>query len=966
MLIIFSFISALRTDNSYGMVIAAPDETVENLITNTSGLTPQEETLLIDAIKGIVSTTKRSWYPEQFSPSEDNSYSATSDGERVAKLQSLTDMSMQVIKMIDKRLKEIETEKRIKMGSFAFLHDMDSTPYRISTNSPYIVFEIQKYNCLKNKGVFLPSNLSRDVSGSLWLEYTDSVYIPFNCPIEPDYDRVKAAMDHQNLMAQHGRTARAVPGNSGNGTITIVQVNLTLTSETFEKTLYNQNSNNYIDLTRRLTHEIETIFSVTGKYNGVNDFSYRPGSVIATFHIETNDASPVSFVKTKLLNATNNEKLGNFAVNSNLLKVGEFTPENAHYYPWGEWGTCSKTCGTGSRSRSRSCNSTVPLACAHEGPIVETEECYEQYCSQGCREMFTGDRGNFSSPVVDGKYPNGADCVWQISVDENHTVVVLFNKFNLELDKKCKYDFVAFYDGSYASPDAHSDRELLRFCGNSTPPHSYPRTGYPINSSSNAITVRFKTDDDIARIGFSAIWYKELKYHLRVSNIKPQHVTALSFIYNPWSMMKSAAIPLGKASTCPESRGDDSCYFPGKHTVISRVISVFLNREMDIKPSNPVILKFEHILDETIFPQAYTGRKTCVTWDHSMKSPASGSWTKRGCSTSFSNLTHTTCKCAHTGMFAVLGLMKPPPKDLHIKANTYLGSAIFVILIIATIHSLATKEKKTTGELFHIFEAIISGALLITFLTGAHVPAEKDLCGFLTFFLYYLVLSQFTWMLLTVFWMQNFLKRILNEKVRIKIVYFVLGWGVPVILAGVAGKIDIDKNGHEDNVCWVSVTGVGTVWGFGAPVFAMFVVNIIIFVYLLLPIAKDKFHQEKLRPRIVKEFFVMLSFIITGCLGAKMILNDRFSNQYFFCLFLVLQGALNYNVCHESTELFWKKQEEATENEAQKEEPNEEDTQEKAEEIESKDNENQQTRMTVKTLKNLNIYKENGVFVIEA
>ena len=129
----------------------------------------------------------------------------------------------------------------------------------------------------------------------------------------------------------------------------------------------------------------------------------------------------------------------------------------------------------------------------------------------GCRKEFTGDRGNFSSPVVDGKYPNSADCVWQISVDENHTVVVLFTEFNLELDKKCKYDFVAFYDGSYASPDAYSDKELLRFCGNSTPPHSYPRSGYPINSSSNHITVRFKSDDNIARIGFSAIWYKELK-----------------------------------------------------------------------------------------------------------------------------------------------------------------------------------------------------------------------------------------------------------------------------------------------------------------------------------------------------------------------------------------------------------------------------------------------------------------------
>lgn len=60
-----------------------------------------------------------------------------------------------------------------------------------------------------------------------------------------------------------------------------------------------------------------------------------------------------------------------------------FFVENAHYYQWGEWGQCSKSCGTGSQSRSRSCNSTVPLACAHEGPAVETQECYIAYCSNG-------------------------------------------------------------------------------------------------------------------------------------------------------------------------------------------------------------------------------------------------------------------------------------------------------------------------------------------------------------------------------------------------------------------------------------------------------------------------------------------------------------------------------------------------------------------------------------------------------
>ena len=34
-------------------------------------------------------------------------------------------------------------------------------------------------------------------------------------------------------------------------------------------------------------------------------------------------------------------------------------------------------------------------------------------------------------------------------------------------------------------------------------------------------------------------------------------------------------------------------------------------------------------------------------------------------------------------------------------------------------------RKKTTGELFHLFEAVSSGILMIIFLTGAHVPAQK-------------------------------------------------------------------------------------------------------------------------------------------------------------------------------------------------------------------------------------------------
>lgn len=44
-----------------------------------------------------------------------------------------------------------------------------------------------------------------------------------------------------------------------------------------------------------------------------------------------------------------------------------------------------------------------------------------------------------------------------------------------------------------------------------------------------------------------------LSDNLRIPKIKRQFVTAVSYIYNPWSTSKHAAVPLGKATTCPKS-----------------------------------------------------------------------------------------------------------------------------------------------------------------------------------------------------------------------------------------------------------------------------------------------------------------------------------------------------------------------------------------------------------------------------
>jgi hypothetical protein len=56
---------------------------------------------------------------------------------------------------------------------------------------------------------------------------------------------------------------------------TIVQVNLTITNKTFQKTLYNQTSNDYMDITRGLTFEVNHIIYVNSQIANLGSTKVR-------------------------------------------------------------------------------------------------------------------------------------------------------------------------------------------------------------------------------------------------------------------------------------------------------------------------------------------------------------------------------------------------------------------------------------------------------------------------------------------------------------------------------------------------------------------------------------------------------------------------------------------------------------------------------------------------------------------
>ncbi|XP_068206241.1 LOW QUALITY PROTEIN: cubilin-like, partial [Palaemon carinicauda] len=111
----------------------------------------------------------------------------------------------------------------------------------------------------------------------------------------------------------------------------------------------------------------------------------------------------------------------------------------------------------------------------------------------GCGGNFTSPKGSIHSPNYPAHYDANSDCVWVITVDQNHIVELTFVDFDVEPDTNCSYDAVSVYDG-----DSTDALEILQHCGASLPS---PAT---LKSSGNSLTVRLRADGTMGAKGFIA------------------------------------------------------------------------------------------------------------------------------------------------------------------------------------------------------------------------------------------------------------------------------------------------------------------------------------------------------------------------------------------------------------------------------------------------------------------------------
>ncbi|RVE63598.1 hypothetical protein OJAV_G00137890 [Oryzias javanicus] len=155
-------------------------------------------------------------------------------------------------------------------------------------------------------------------------------------------------------------------------------------------------------------------------------------------------------------------------------------------------------CGTFRPGNLISSSNTMMLEMVTDGETQSTGfvaffKATQPYESQICGGKLTKSQGEIKTPNwPDGKYPLGVSCSWLVTVAPNEVIQVKFEKFVLEGDAECRFDFVAFFNGK----ETDDSRMIGKFCGDQTPE--------PIITSTNELLVQFVSDYSVPSDGFLA------------------------------------------------------------------------------------------------------------------------------------------------------------------------------------------------------------------------------------------------------------------------------------------------------------------------------------------------------------------------------------------------------------------------------------------------------------------------------
>uniref|UniRef100_A0A3Q2D663 Adhesion G protein-coupled receptor D2 n=1 Tax=Cyprinodon variegatus TaxID=28743 RepID=A0A3Q2D663_CYPVA len=210
---------------------------------------------------------------------------------------------------------------------------------------------------------------------------------------------------------------------------------------------------------------------------------------------------------------------------------------------------------------------------------------------------------------------------------------------------------------------------------------------------------------------------------------------------------------------------------------------------------------------------------------------AGGWWNTKGCEVVSKHYGYTVCYCNHTTNFALLlqvyETQRSAENEKALQVLTFIGCGVSLCgLLFTFILFIAVGVPKSDRTTVHKNLIIALGLAELLLMCSDWATENQVACFMVTALLHLSFMASFCWMLVEglLLWSKVVSVNISEDR-RMKL-YYVIGWGLPVLIVGLTLVISGEKYKAHDH-CWLSVK-TDTIWAFVGPVIFVLTVNAVV------------------------------------------------------------------------------------------------------------------------------------------
>ncbi|KAK0132954.1 Adhesion G-protein coupled receptor D2 [Merluccius polli] len=263
-------------------------------------------------------------------------------------------------------------------------------------------------------------------------------------------------------------------------------------------------------------------------------------------------------------------------------------------------------------------------------------------------------------------------------------------------------------------------------------------------------------------------------------------------------------------------------------------------------------------------PSGKVYNPVCAFWDFDLIPEAGGWWNTRGCEVVAKQHGSTVCSCNHTTNFALLlqvyEVQRSPENERALQVLTFIGCGVSLCgLLFTFILFIAVGVPKSDRTTVHKNLIVALGIAQLLLMCSDWASAHQELCYVVTALLHLFFMASFSWMLVEglLLWSKVVSVNISEDR-RMKL-YYIIGWGLPVLIVGVTLVISLDKYKAATH-CWLNVE-TDMIWAFVGPVLFVLGVNVVVLCrVVMVTVSSARRRSKMLTPSSVSK---MLTFDLT-------------------------------------------------------------------------------------------------------